>query len=187
MQAILAAGLVCGVLDGLSAIALTLAFGGKPARMFQGIAAGLFGPSAFKGGGATAAMGVALHFIVALGASAVYFEAGRVFPVLIDQAVVSGMLYGVAVHLFMNFVVIPLSAAGRRPFVLRAFVAVLVVHIVVVGPSIALTVRYYVRKRGTFCQYHLRYKPSGWAATSDTPIHLLPQAVLTTHIALVLR
>jgi hypothetical protein len=145
MQAILAAGLVCGVLDGISAILLTLAFGGKPARMFQGIAAGLLGPSAFQGGRATVAMGVALHFVVALGASAVYFAASRAFAVLIDQAILSGMLYGVAVHLFMNFVVIPLSAAGRRPFVLRAFVAVLVVHIVVVGPSIAFTIRYYVR------------------------------------------
>src|ERR1022692_836440 len=145
MQAVLAAGLICGVLDGFSAVGLTLLFGGKPMRMFQGIAAGVLGAGAFKGGGRTAAMGVALHFVVALGASAVYFAASRFFPFLIDQALLSGILYGVAVHLFMNFVVIPLSRTGRRPFVLRAFAAVLIVHIVVVGPSIALTIRWYSR------------------------------------------
>ena len=114
-------------------------------RMFQGIAAGVLGAGAFKGGGRTAAMGVALHFVVALGASAVYFAASRILPFLIDQALLSGILYGVAVHLFMNFVVIPLSRTGRRPFMLLAFVAVLIVHIVVVGPSIALTIRWYSR------------------------------------------
>jgi hypothetical protein len=142
---IVAAGLICGVLDGLSAILLTLAFGGKPARMFQGIAAGLLGPNAFKGGGGTVALGVALHFVVAFVASAVYFAASRVFPFLIDQATLCGVLYGVAVHLFMNFVVIPLSAIGRRPFVPQVFVAVLIVHMTVVGPSIAMTMRYYPR------------------------------------------
>jgi hypothetical protein len=145
MQAVLAAGLICGLLDGFSAVGLTLLFGGEPMRMFQGIAAGVLGAGAFKGGGRTAAMGVALHFVVALGASAVYFAASRILPFLIDQALLSGILYGVAVHLFMNFVVIPLSRTGRRPFMLRAFVAVLIVHIVVVGPSIALTIRWYSR------------------------------------------
>jgi hypothetical protein len=142
LQAILAAGLICGVLDGLSAVGLTLLFGGKPMRMFQGIAAGVLGSNAFQGGAATAALGVALHFVVALGASAVYFGASRLSPFLNEQAMLCGILYGVAVHLFMTFVVIPLSASGRRPFVLRAFVAVLVVHMIVVGPSIALTVRH---------------------------------------------
>jgi hypothetical protein len=145
LQAILAAGLICGVLDGISAVGLTLLFGGKPTRMFQGIAAGVLGPGAFKGGAGAAVLGVALHFVIALGAAAVYYAASRVLPFLIDQAMLSGILYGVAVHLFMNFVVIPLSAIGRRPFVLRSFVAILIVHVIVVGPSIALTVRYYSR------------------------------------------
>jgi hypothetical protein len=55
------------------------------------------------------------------------------------------MLYGVAVHLFMQFVVIPLSAIGPRPLVARNFLAVLAAHVVVVGPSIAFTVRHYSR------------------------------------------
>jgi hypothetical protein len=145
LQAILAAGLICGVLDGISAVALSLFFGNRPIRVFQGIAGGILGPVAFKGGASTAAMGVALHFLIALGASAVYYVASLRFHFLLDSAVLSGVLYGIAVHLFMNFVVIPLSAIGRRPFVLRPFLAILIVHMIVVGPSIALTVRQFSR------------------------------------------
>ena len=142
-EAIFVAGLICGVLDGLSAVALSWLFGSEPIRVFQGIASGVLGPGASKGGASTAAMGVALHFLVAFGASAVYFAASRCFYFLIESAVLSGVLYGIAVHLFMNFVVIPLSAIGRRPFVFRSFVAILIVHMIVVGPSIALTMRWY--------------------------------------------
>jgi len=49
------------------------------------------------------------------------------------------------VHLFMTFVVIPLSAIGTRPFVPRSFVAYLIVSMLVVGPSISLTVRRFSR------------------------------------------
>jgi hypothetical protein len=137
LKAIAAAGILCGVLDGLSAIALTLALGGKIARLFQGIAAGV--------GAKSVAMGVALHFVVALGAAAVYFAASRALPFMIDDALGCGVLYGVIVHFFMNFVVIPMSAIRSRPFVPRVFCAVLAIHMVVVGPSIALTIRAYSR------------------------------------------
>jgi len=41
--------------------------------------------------------------------------------------------------------VIPLSAIGRRPFALQSFVALVIVHMVVVGPSIALSIRRFAR------------------------------------------
>ncbi len=90
-------------------------------------------------------LGVALHFAIAFGAAAAYYFASRYIPFLIDRALAAGVLYGIAVHLFMQFVVIPLSAIGPTPLVMRNFVAVLVAHIVVVGPSIALTVQRYSR------------------------------------------
>jgi hypothetical protein len=144
VQAILAAGLICGVLDGLSAIAITLLLGGKIVRTFQGIAGGILGPATFEKGAGTAMLGAGLHFVVAFGAAAVYYFASRYIPFLIDRALPAGVVYGIAVQLFMQFVVIPLSAIGQRPFVIRNFIAQLIVHMVVVGPSIALTVqRYY--------------------------------------------
>lgn len=140
-KAILLAGFVCGVLDGISAIALTKALGGGIMRMFQGIARGVQGAAAFQQGVNSALLGVALHFTIAFGAAAVYYLASRFLPVLLHRALLCGVLYGVAIHLFMNFVVIPLSAIGPRPFVPRTFYSVLAIHMVVVGPSISLIVR----------------------------------------------
>lgn len=141
VKTILLAGFVCGVLDGLSAIALTKALGGSTVRMFQGIARGLQGTAAFQQGANSALLGVALHFAIAFGAAAVYYVASRLLPVLVRRALLCGVLYGVVVHLFMTFVVIPLSAIGPRPFVPRVFCYLLAIHMVVVGPSISLTVR----------------------------------------------
>jgi hypothetical protein len=145
LQAILTAGLICGVLDGLCAIGLSLLFGSGPVRMLQGIASGVLGSSASKGGAGAATLGLTLHFVIALGASAAYYSASRVLPVLISRAPLCGVLYGIAVHLFMQYVVIPLSAIGRRPFELQSFVVLAIVHMVVVGPSIALTIRHFSR------------------------------------------
>jgi hypothetical protein len=140
-RAIFFAGLICGVLDGFSAVAVSWYFGAGPMRVFQGIASGLLGRSAFQGGAGAALLGVALHFVVATGAAAVYYAASRWLPVMIDQALACGIVFGILVHLFMTFVVIPLSAIGRRPFVLRTFIPFLIVSMIVIGPSIALTIR----------------------------------------------
>ena|SRR5260370_432075 len=141
-RAILWAGGICGVLDGISAVAVSAVFATKPIQLFQGIASGLLGPAAFKGGMTTAALGLAAHLFVAFAAAAVYYAASRIAPVLNEHALLSGIFYGVGVHLFMTFLVIPLSAIGARPIVWPRFVAILIVHVIVVGPSIALTVRW---------------------------------------------
>lgn len=141
----LAAGLVCGVLDGFAAIIITLSFGGTTARMFQGIARGVLGRPALDGGAKTVALGIALHFAISLGAAIVYFVASRALPVLLDRALLCGVLFGVAVHFFMQYVVLPLSAIGPRPFAAKPFFAVLAAHVFVVGPSIALTLRRFAK------------------------------------------
>lgn len=142
MRAILIAGLTCGVLDGFAAFALS---GGRWVRVAQFIASGILGPGSFRSGAAAVVLGTLLHFGIALGASAVYFAASRAMPYVLDRALVFGVLYGTAVHLFMTFVVVPLSAIGRRPFVWRGFLVQLAVHMIVVGPTIALMIRRYSR------------------------------------------
>ncbi len=144
-KAIVIAGLLCGVLDGIAAAVLSHSYGGTTMRMFQGIARGVLGTSALKGGVATALLGVALHFLIAFGAAAVYYLASRYIHVLIDRALICGVLYGAAIHLFMTFVVIPLSKIGHRPIVPRVFLWVLAIHMVIVGPSISLAIRRYSR------------------------------------------
>jgi hypothetical protein len=142
---ILWAGGICGLLDGLTAVGLTVLAGSTPVRLFQSIASGVLGQSAFRGGLSSAGLGVVLHFVVALAAAAVYYAASRRAALLNQHPILSGALFGAALHVVMTFVVVPLSAIGPRPFVWSGFVILLVVHIVVVGPSIALTVRHFAK------------------------------------------
>ena len=146
VRVILVAGAICGILDGLSAIAVLGYFGVGRVRIFQGIARGLLGVETYQLGAFSAGVGLVVHFVVAVAAAAVYYAASRQWPAVNDLAIVAGALYGIGVHLFMNLVVIPLSAIGWRPIAWPVFLAVLLVHVVVVGPSIALTVRWLARR-----------------------------------------
>jgi hypothetical protein len=141
MLAILWAGFACGVLDITAAFVVYGFFGAKPVPLLQGIASGLLGTRAFQGGLATALLGLLCHFVIAFGAAAVYFAAGRAIPFLIQNVAVSGALYGVAVYFFMNRVVVPLSAVAKRPFSLKMMIVGIVIHIFCVGLPISLSVR----------------------------------------------
>lgn len=114
-------------------------------RLFQGIAYGAFGPDSFQGGVKTALVGIGFHYTIAFGATIVFFTASWFMPALLDRALLSGPLYGVCVHLVMQFVVVPLSVIGRRPQTLRGFLIGLAIHMIVVGPAIALTLRRMLR------------------------------------------
>src|ERR687888_449968 len=80
---ILWAGLAAGVLDITAAFVVYGAFGAKPLRILQGIAAGLLGPLSFDGGLATAILGLLCHFLIACSAAAVFFLLSRKMPVLV--------------------------------------------------------------------------------------------------------
>src|SRR5258705_8802461 len=69
---LLRAGLLTGVIDGLWAIGLAMAYGRSIPRLWQGVAAVPFGERMLDGGAATVALGITLHFCVALGWSAVF-------------------------------------------------------------------------------------------------------------------
>ncbi len=138
-RSVLSAGLLAGVLDITAAFTFSALRGVGPVRVLKFIASGLMGPAAYQGGAAIAALGVALHFVIALGAAAVYWAASRKIAFLATHPVPSGLLYGVAVYFFMNLVVIPLSAIPPRPFV--PLPAMIVIHMLCVGLPIALVLR----------------------------------------------
>jgi len=75
VRAIVFGGLVAGVLDITAAFVIYGLRGALPVRIPQSIANGLLGAAAYKGGFATAALGAALHFFIALVATAVYYVA----------------------------------------------------------------------------------------------------------------
>jgi uncharacterized membrane protein YagU involved in acid resistance len=130
-------GLVAGVLDAIDGV---VAFGFKgmnPIQVLQYIASGLLGPDSFKGGLRTAALGAGLHFFIAFVVAAVYYAASLKLSALYRQAATWGLLYGVAVYLFMNYLVLPLSAVAKSQFSLALFLNGILGHAIFVGFTIA--------------------------------------------------
>jgi len=144
-KAIVSAGTICGIMDITAALVVYGMMGAKPLRLLQGIAGGVLGPRTYSGGIATALLGLALHFVIAFGAAAVFFIASRGLRFLLDHAVLSGILYGVAVYFFMQRFVIPLSKATRNPFSLKFMIIGIIIHIFCVGLPIALSIRKHSR------------------------------------------
>jgi hypothetical protein len=118
------AGALVALLDGSFVVVLyvliqhrTTAF-----RIFQGVASSLLGASAFDGGGRTAVIGFAIHTCIA-------FAWATVWVVLLSQStslrrfvstnagvIVAGVVYGIAVWLMMNQLIVPLTQAKPSPF-----------------------------------------------------------------------
>jgi hypothetical protein len=142
-RAILWGGLSCGILDIAAAFVTWGLRGVSPIRVLQAIAAGLLGRGSFEGGLATAMLGLLCHFVIAFGAATVYYAASRKLRFMVDRAVVAGALYGIAVWLFMQFVVIPLSAIDMPRLTAGGVAIGLVIHMLFVGLPIALAVRRY--------------------------------------------
>ena len=140
-RALLCGALVVGALDAIDAIVFFGLRGASPTRIFQSVAGGLLGRSTYRGGVATALLGVLLHFCVALSIVAVYFVASKRVRVLTRHPVRCGLVYGLLAHLVMSFVVVPLSAAGKAPFSLPVMLNGLIGHAFLVGLPSALFAR----------------------------------------------
>lgn len=146
-QVILCGGLIAGTLDLTAACVVSwLRAGVSPVRVMQSITSGLLGAESFTGGAKTAVLGVALHFLIATTATAVFYFASRKLTFLVERPIIAGLLYGVAVYLFMNFVVLPLSAVPQRaaPPLSGRIIGLLVIMFCV-GLPIAVIVRWFSR------------------------------------------
>jgi hypothetical protein len=140
LPTIASAGLIAGILDITSAFVIAEIRGTGSIRMLQGIASGLLGRRSFEGGLATAGLVLAIHFLIAFTAAAVFYAASRKFSSLTQHAVVSGLLYGIAIYIFMYWMVVPLAFPTARHSMSRDVIAV-IIHIVLIGLPIALVVR----------------------------------------------
>ena len=148
---IVIAGLVAGFFD----ITYARIFFGirnhvPPTRIFQSVARGALGQSAFEGGIKTALLGLFFHFLIALIAAAVFYFASRVIPFMMDHAVISGLLYGLCVYFVMYGLVMRYSAIHSQVPPWRYPWAVLVpnllIHMIGIGLPIALIVRKFSRQ-----------------------------------------
>ena len=140
LLAIGVAGLIVGVLDITQAIVL---FGKKVPLV---IAGGLLGKSAFHGGPGTYALGIFLHFFIAMSVATIYYAASRRLRFLIEYPIVCGLFYGAAVDQVMTLIVLPLSALqAKGPFKLQDLLLGLLVHSIVIGLPISFTVRRFAK------------------------------------------
>jgi hypothetical protein len=140
-RAIVWAGLLAGTLDITVALVESALEGKGPVHLFQAIAGGLLGISSFQGGLATAVLGAFFHFLIATTAAAVFYLASRKLKFMVHYAIPSGLLYGVAVYIVMNYIVLPLSAYHVK--IVPPSVKDVAVLMFVVGLPISLVVRSY--------------------------------------------
>lgn len=143
LRYVLAGGLVAGALDITYACVFWAIKAGVPAqRIFQSVAAGLLGKASFTGGWGTAVLGLGLHFFIATTMSVTYYVVSRRLPVLAERPVPFGAAYGLLLYVIMNYVVVPLSAAGGGGTKDPLWVGLsIVVHVVLIGLPIALFTR----------------------------------------------
>jgi uncharacterized membrane protein YagU involved in acid resistance len=142
--AIFFGGLLAGIFDLTQAFIGYSLMGSTPFRILQAVAGGIFGRQHSREMGWTsAAIGLLCHFTVAFGAATVYYLASRKLRVLVQHPVLSGLIYGELVFLFMYFLVIPVSALGHATFNLATYITGPFGHPFLVGLPIALCVRHF--------------------------------------------
>ncbi|MFL6540384.1 MAG: hypothetical protein ACJ8HQ_03980 [Chthoniobacterales bacterium] len=139
-RAISITGLIVGAMDITSALIMALARGATATRLLQFVASGVLGRRAFDGGLATAALGLALHFVVAFGVVIVFYLASRSIAAIREHPVVSGIAYGLVVYAVMNLIVLPLSAAKPRHALVPDLIQI-AIHMFIIGLPTSLLLR----------------------------------------------
>jgi hypothetical protein len=149
LRGILLGGFCAGLADTIYPTVKTVMAGGEWFRPWKGVASGLLGSAAREGGMEMVALGLALHYFICIsGAALLYLLASRV-KFVPRQWIVLGVLYGIAVLLTMNYVILPLSAIGRGIYPLEQLHIHAFWHIVLVGLPTAFFVTRALAKRPT--------------------------------------
>lgn len=148
MSVVLVGWLVAGTMDITAAVTYyPLTADVRAIRILQGIASGVLGPRAFQGGLRTAGLGLALHYLIALIWTIVFFVAVRVFKPLLRNLIATGVAYGVLVWAVMTQIVLPLSNVRHTPFNLPAAIVAAVLVILCIGLPLAGIIGRYERAR----------------------------------------
>ena len=140
------ATLVCGTLDILFAIILTLWRSKEPAAMLRVVASGPF-PGAASWGAAGSVLGLLVHYTLMAIMVAVFVLAARSRAHLVDMPLRAALAYGVVTYAVMNLVVVPLRFPAAWPPSTLSIATQLFAHIVLLGIPLALITRRYSRRR----------------------------------------
>lgn len=143
------AGGVAGAIDLAVNTVKAVNAGTSVLRPWKGVAAALLGKDAFtQGGEAIAILGVGLHFLITIGAAAIYYLVAKRWEWLVRHAFVSGLVFGTIFFLVMNYVILPLSFIGRPLYVGAQTIAfALPSHIIMIGLPISLIIGWRLKNR----------------------------------------
>ncbi len=132
-RAIAYATLLAGALDATDGVVFFGLQGLNPIQVLQYIASGLLGAQSFRGGLATAALGVLVHFAIAFVVVGIYLLASRRIKTLRRQWVIFGLVYGAAVWAVMSLVILPLTAVAPNHITTAALLNGVIGHALLVG------------------------------------------------------
>ena len=144
LKPVLAATLICGTLDILWAMILTIWRGRQIDGMLRFVASGPF-PGATERGGAGAILGLVVHYGLMAVMVAVFVLVARSRPTLLDRPWLAGLVYGLITYVVMNLVVVPLRFPAAWPPKALSIGTQLFAHIVLVGWPTAFIARRYMR------------------------------------------
>jgi hypothetical protein len=117
--------------------------GGVPLiTLYQYIASGALGESAFAGGIATALLGALFHFLISIVIAGVFILSADRISLLRRYVIPGSLLYGFGVFIVMNMIVTPLSATPPIPSPTTPQLIVAIFdHIVVFGLLLGILVQ----------------------------------------------
>jgi uncharacterized membrane protein YagU involved in acid resistance len=110
LVATLAAGTVAAIVEIVPALPIQQSFGVTPIEVFQSIASGIEGRSAFEGGMGSAVFGAILHWVISLAFAGAWVAAALRSVTLSRHFALWGIVYGLVAYVVMNWIVLPLSA-----------------------------------------------------------------------------
>jgi len=143
LRYIVIGGLIIGTADAIVYHwFVTSVLGGYPLiSVYQYIASGALGESAFAGGIATALLGVLFHFIISFVVAGVFILSASRISLLHRYPIVGSLLYGFGVFIVMNMIV-TLSAAPPLPAPTTPQLIVNILdHILVIGLPLGILVK----------------------------------------------
>jgi hypothetical protein len=147
LRGVLTGTVIAGVLDATFAVIVDVvilrAF--SLLGVLQWIASGALGSAAFSGGLATAVLGVVIHFALAAFFATLYWIASLRIGALRSHAAPLGIVYGAAIWIVMDLIVLPRSGVPKAAFDPIVFTAFLLDHAFFVGLPIALAIKRYTR------------------------------------------
>ena len=138
------AGLICGAVDVIIFhwFIQNVLSGVPLITLYQYIASGALGESAFAGGIPTALLGVLFHFIFSIVIAGVFILGVDRIPLLRRHIIPGSLLYGFGVFIVMNMIVTPLSATPPLPTPTTSeLIVTIIVHILVAGLLLGIVVR----------------------------------------------